>query len=229
MFCSKCGKESKTDAKFCINCGNKVETSEPVSEPLIEFPSIETTTHQQISPTNPTPNRPVPEPVPERIPEPIPVPPPKLSEDIAQYLTTNESVLVEFGVHTRKGGKYFATNKRLIHLKKKFFGMEFSDLIYKNINSIKQNTSTVTILTIPGFLISIFGLAIGEPISIGFGVISLFLGLFYFKNVKYRFIAPGLDVNELSLWNIDIPFWQTSSKEQANAFIKIVREKIADS
>ena len=53
--------------------------------------------------------------------------------------------------------------------------------------------------------------------------------LIYFKNVKYRFIAPGLDVNELSLWNIDIPFWQTSSKEQANAFIKIIREKIADS
>ena len=209
MFCSKCGKESLSDAKFCIKCGNQFEALQTSSEIQSESPVIEPEDYSQAI---------------------------DVSEDIKQYLIAGESVLAKFGVHKRKGGIYYATNKRLIHFKKKIFGSEFSDLTYKNINSLKQDTSIPKIIAFPGILILIFGIMLmGDSASEGFGILVAgvgavlsFLGFSFFKNVKYRFLAPGLDQKELDLWNIDIPFWQTTTKEQANIFGKIVRQKIVD-
>lgn len=37
MFCSKCGKENSEDARFCFNCGNKLETyTAELDEEIIE-------------------------------------------------------------------------------------------------------------------------------------------------------------------------------------------------
>ena len=209
MFCSNCGKESSSNSKFCIKCGNQLETVETSSELHSKSPVTEPENNLQAI---------------------------DVSEDIKQYLIAGESVLAKFGVHKRKGGIYYATNKRLIHFKKKIFGSEFSDLTYKNINSLKQDTSIPKIIVFPGILILIFGIMLmGDSASEGFGILVAgvgavlsFLGFSFFKNIKYRFLAPGLDQNELSLWNIDIPFWQTTTKEQANIFGKIVRQKIVD-
>ena len=212
LYCSKCGTATADDAVFCTKCGNKFDVTKTSSE----LPNESLVTEPESGYSQDL----------------------ELSEDIRQYLTANESVLAKFGFHRRKGGIYYATNKRLIHFKKKMFGSEFTDLTYKNINSLKQDKSIPKIIAIPGILILIFGLMlIDNPTSenynfgmlvTGVGAVSSFLGFFYFKNVKYRFLAPGLDYTELNLWNIHIPFWQTSSKEQANGFAKIVRQKIVD-
>ena len=157
-----------------------------------------------------------------------------MSTYVKEYLTEGESILAEYGLHTRKGGKYCATNKRLIHIRKKIIGIEFSDLVYRNINSVRQNTGISKMALLIGIIFFIFSGIIAEQSS-GIasifslaGIVTLGLGLFYFRDVKYRFISPGLSETDLKLWEINIPFWQVTSKEQANDFAKIVRQKLLD-
>lgn len=139
---------------------------------------------------------------------------------IEDYLNPKEKIKKEY---TNLGSSdHFATDRRLIDYKSRFFSERYRDMDYKHITSIEMKRSGFKTLLLLGIALIITGIYLEEVWITGIGVLETFFALI-FRHGKYNAISSNGDKITLCRHTYFTKLYE-KPKESSEKFIRELRK-----